>query len=155
MSSNGGVYISSGIGYKINKEFWLNLSLIKITASGEFEQNLLFVNNKTNYNSTIVVPNFSKDWKLSDKFLIAGAVGGALIFENVLVPFVTTDSSGNITGIDFINEGESFNLGLFGEIILKYEIIKNLNFSLNIKSFLPMNFEPESFMIGAGIEMKL
>ena len=155
LASNGGSYISGGFGYKINKEFWLNLTVIKISGSGEFEQNPLFINNETNYNSTMIIPNFSKDWKLSNKFFIGGAIGGAFIFENVLVPSVNTDNSGNITGTDFINEGESFNLGLFGEIIIKYEIIQNLCLILNTKSFLPMNFEPESFMVGAGVEIKL
>jgi hypothetical protein len=155
LASNGGNYLSAGFGYKINNEFWLNLSFIKISATGQFEQNPLFINNETNYYNTMIIPNFSKDWKISNKFWITGAIGGAFIFENVLVPSVTTDNANNIIGIDFINEGESFNLGLFGEIVLKYEIIKNFNLSLNTKSFLPLNLEPDSYMLGAGIEIKL
>ena len=155
LATNGGNYLSAGFGYKINKEFWLNLTIIKVTGTGEFEQSPFFINNKTIYNNTLIVPNFSKDWKISNKFYISGAIGAALIFENVQVPFVKIDSSNNFTGIYFENQGESFNIGLFGEIVMKYEIIENLNLTLNTKSFLPMNLEPDSFMIGAGIEIKL
>jgi hypothetical protein len=155
LASNGGNYVSGGFGYKINKEFWLNLTVVKISGSGEFEQSPIFISNKTSYNNTMIIPNFSKDWMLSNKFFVGGAIGGALIFENVLVPFVITDNSGNIIGVGFSNEGESFNLGLFGELVIRYEIIKNLNLSLSTKSFLPMYFEPDSFMIGAGVELKL
>lgn len=155
LASNGGNYLSAGFGYKINSEFWLNLTFIKISASGEFEQNPLFINNETNYHNTMVIPNFSKEWKLSNKFSFTGALGGALIFEKVLVPSVKTDASNNIIGVDFINEGEPFDLGLFGEISINYEPISNFYFSLNAKSYIPLYLEPDSYMIGFGIGIKL
>jgi hypothetical protein len=155
LASNAGNYLSAGFGYKINSEFWLNLSFIKISASGEFEQNLLFVNNNTSYHNTMVIPNFSKEWKLSNKFSFTGAIGGALIFEKVLVPSVKTDASNNIIGVDFINEGEPFDLGLFGEISINYEPLSNFYFSLNAKSYIPLYLEPDSYMIGFGIGIKL
>lgn len=154
-ASDGGNYLSAGFGYKINNEFWLNLTLIKISASGSFGPIRLFINSETDYNSTLIIPNFSKDWKLINKFSISGVVGGALIFENALRPSIITDSSNRITGIELSNQGQPFNLGLFGEIIIKYEIINNLYLSINTKSFIPMYLEPESLLFGAGIEIKL
>jgi hypothetical protein len=155
LASNGGNYLSAGFGYKINSEFWLNLTFIKISASGEFEQNPLFINNETNYSNTMIVPNFSKEWKLSNRFSITGAIGGAFIFEKVLVPSARINNSNNIIGIEFINEGEPFNIALFGDFSIKYELNKNLNFNINTKSFLPLNLEPDSFLLGVGIEIKL
>lgn len=155
LASNGGNYLSAGFGYKINSEFWLNLTFIKISASGEFEQNPLFINSETNYNNTMIVPNFSKEWRLSNRFSITGAVGGAFIFEKVLVPSARTNNSNNIVGIEFINEGEPFNIALFGDFSIKYELNKNLNLNINTKSFLPLNLEPDSFLLGVGIEIKL
>jgi len=155
LASNGGNYLSAGFGYKINSEFWLNLTFIKISASGEFEQNPLFINNETNYSNTMIVPNFSKEWRLSNKFSFSGAIGGALIFEKVLVPSVITNNSNNIVGVEFTNQGESFNIGLFGDLNIKYEIIRNLSLFISAKSFLPLNLEPDSFLLGVGIEIKL
>lgn len=155
LASNGGNYLSAGFGYKINKEFWLNLTFIKISATGEFEENLLFVNNPTNYNNTMIIPNFSKEWNISNKFSIDGAIGGALIFENVLVPNVRTENSNNTIGIGFTDEGGTFDIGLFGELSLKYEFYQNIKFVINSKSYIPLYLEPDSFMFGVGIEIKL
>lgn len=154
-ASNDGNYLSGGFGYKINNEFWLNLTLIKISGTGEFEQNPFFLNNETNYNNTLIIPNFSKDWKLINDLYIGGALGCALIFEKVLIPTVIAVDQNDIIGIDFNNEGEPFNFGLYGELAIKYELIKNLNLSLYAKSFLPMNLTPDTLLLGVGIEIKL
>lgn len=153
LASNGGTYISAGFGYKINKEFWLNLNLIKISSSGADEPNSSFYNNQVAYNNTLVVPNFSKDWSITNKFSIGGALGVAIIFENVWVPFANFNN-GRITSIESSNRGEPFDLGLYGELFLKYELRKNFNFVINTKSYIPLYLEPDSFMVGAGLEIK-
>lgn len=155
LASNGGNYLSAGFGYKINKEFFLNLTIIKISGTGKFEQSPLFFNNETTYNNTLVVPNFSKDWKIVNKFYVGGSIGLAFIFENVLSPSVQTDESNNIAGIYFENQGDPFALGLYGEFNIKYEVTKNILFSINTKSYVPLYLEIDNFMIGAGIEIKL
>ena len=75
-------------------------------------------------------------------------------FEKVLEPSVRTENS-NITGIELIYQGDTFALGLFGEVIVKYEVIKNLYLSINTKTYVPLYLEPDSYMIGFGIEVKL
>lgn len=155
-ASKNGNYLSAGAGYKINEDFSLNLTIVKISSTGkDFDDNPFFFNNKTLYNNTMIVPNFSKDWQVHNRFLLSGVLGSALIFENVLLPEAHLDSNNNITGFSFSNEGDSFNIALYGEFIIKYEMTKNLYLSINAKSYVSMYLEPDSIMIGVGIEMKL
>ncbi|WP_314057891.1 hypothetical protein [Empedobacter brevis] len=152
-ASEGGSYLSGSFGYKINKDFWLNIDLLKITAKGTFEASPLFLNNKTTYTNTIIAPNFSKDWKLSDKFVLTPSLGGALIFERAMVPEIQTNGN-QLNGISFSNQAEAFNVGLYGNIALKYQLVDNLFIGANIKSYLPMNFEPDAFLAGVSLEMR-
>ncbi|MGV0751444.1 hypothetical protein [Empedobacter brevis] len=152
-ASEGGSYLSGSFGYKINKDFWLNVDLLKITAKGTFEASPLFLNNKTTYTNTIIAPNFSKDWKLSDKFVLTPSLGGALIFERAMVPEIQTNGN-QLNGISFSNQAEAFNVGLYGNIALKYQLVDNLFIGANVKSYLPMNFEPDAFLTGASLEMR-
>lgn len=155
LAENGGDYLSAGFGYKINEEFWLNLTLIKITSSGYFENNPFFENTNTNYRNTMVIPNFSKEWNIIKKLSIGGTIGGAFIFESVIIPYVEpTDTEYNIS-IFLSDQGDIFDLALFGEFFMKYEMTKNLFLILNAKSYIPMYMNPDSYMIGIGFEIKL
>lgn len=154
-ANNGGSYVAGGFGYKINDAFWLNITVAKISATGTFESNPVFLNNQTNYNNTLVVPNFSKSWKVAPKLSLSGAIGGALLFEKTLVPSVTFDSANNFSGIDFTNEGEEFSVALFAEFMVQYEVIKNLLLTFSTKSYVPMYLEPDSIMYGLGAEIRL
>lgn len=154
-ASKGGTYLSAGAGYKINQDFWLNLNIIKISSSGvDFDEHALFLNNKTTYTNTMVIPSFTKDWEIHKKLLLSGTLGGALIFEKALLPFIHYEEN-SIEGISFSNQVESFDIGLFAEIAFKYEVAPRLYLTAHAKSYVAMYLEPDSFMLGAGFEIRL
>lgn len=153
LASDNGSYLSSSFGYKINDEFWLNLELIKVTSTGNFETSPIFINTPSMYNSTIINPNFSKYWEVGHKFSIAGSIGGALIFERANKPSVIFDNQ-QFDGVEFENQGESFNFGLFFSLSLMYSLTDFVYAGLNLKSYLPLYLELESFMVGPSIEIR-
>jgi hypothetical protein len=153
LADNNGSYLSGSFGYKINEEFWLNLGLIKITSTGNFESTPLFLNTPSTYNSTIINPNFSKYWQISDDFTILGSIGGALIFERANDPKIIFAEQ-QFQGIEFENQGESFNFGLFFSTSLMYGVSDFIYFGINLKSYLPLYLDLESFMIGPSVEMR-
>jgi hypothetical protein len=155
LASEGGSYLSGSFGYKINEDFWLNLDVLKMSGIGAFEPDPVFINTPVNYVNTIVVPNFRKDWLLRNKLVLATTIGGALIFERAYIPFLNFDDNNNFEGIEFSNEGDKFNIGLFGNVLIKYEVSRSINFGINIKSYVAMYLEPEVIMIGPSIEIKL
>ncbi|MFA5619823.1 MAG: hypothetical protein WDA08_05905 [Weeksellaceae bacterium] len=154
-ASNGGTFLSGGFGYKMNEDFWLNLTLVKISATGNFEKNQLFLNHQIQYSNTIIAPNFSKDWSLSEKLILGGALGGVLIFETSYEPYFHTDENGGFIGISMESDIDKLDIGLYGELYLKHELGSQISLILNLKSYLPLYLELESFMIGAGIEIKI
>jgi hypothetical protein len=155
LASDGGSYLSGSFGYKINEDFWLSLDILKMSGAGAFEPDPLFINTPVNYVNTLLVPNFRKDWLLSNKITLAATIGGALIFERAYVPFLNFDDYNRFEGIEFSNEGDKFNIGLFGNILLKYEVSRSINLGINIKSYVAMYLEPEIIMVGPSIEIKL
>lgn len=153
LADNNGDYLEAGFGYKINEDFWLNIDVVKISSTGNFESDPLFLNTPVSYSNTMIAPNFSKDWDLSNKLMFSASLGGALIFERVYSPYVNfTDN--DFEGIAFSDEGE-FNIGLYGNLSLKYKIIDNLYLGVNLKSYLPMYLDIETFMIGASVEIRI
>lgn len=155
-ASKGGTYLSAGVGYKINEEFWLNLNIIKITASGSSYENLpFFSNNRVSYENLMIVPNFSKEWRLTDRLYINGALGGALFFEKSLIPNGEYNLSGELIGINIENDADSLDIALFGGIDFKFLLTSNIFLTFNLKSYVPMYLDPDSYMLGFGLEMKL
>jgi hypothetical protein len=153
LASNNGSYLSGSFGYKINEEFWLNLELIKITSTGNLEPSPLLINTPSSYNSTIINPNFSKYWSINEKITLSGSLGGALIFETANKASIIS-SNGQLQGIEFENQGEPFNFGLFFSFSVMYSLSDSIYAGLNFKSYLPMYLELESFLIGPSIEMR-
>lgn len=155
-ASKGGTYLSAGVGYKINKEFWLNLNIIKITASGKrFEDLPFFYNNKVSYENLMIVPNFSKEWQLTNKFYLNGILGGALFFEKSLITYGDYNSNGDLIGFSTENDADSLDLALLVGVDFKYELTQNIFLTFNLKSYIAMYLEPDSYMLGFGLEMKL
>jgi hypothetical protein len=155
LASGGGSYLSGSFGYKVNEDFWLSLDVIKMTGTGAFEPNPLFINTPVNYVNTMVVPNFRKDWRIISKTFFAATIGGALIFEKAYRPHVYFDDHIGFEGIEFLNQGDKFNIGLYGNFLINYEATRNINLGINIKSYVGMYLEPEMLMIGPSIEFKL
>lgn len=151
-ASDKGDYLAANFGYKVNEYFWLNLDVIRISASGNFEKTAPFINSTTNYTNTIIAPNFSKDFKLSNKLILEPALGAALIFEKLIVPSVEYDNDTPV-GIKLSNEGDDFNLGLYGNVALKYAIINDFYIGLNVKTFIPIHLDPE-FLAGISLGVK-
>lgn len=155
-ASKGGTYLSAGVGYKINEDFWLNLNIIKITASGSRYESLpIFLNNKISYENLMVVPNFSKEWQLTNKLYINGVLGGALFFEKSLIPNREHNATGEFIGISVENDAESIDIALFLGIEFKYELTSRIFLTLNMRSYVPIYLEPDSYMLGLGLEIKL
>lgn len=86
--------------------------------------------------------------------MLSGTLGGALIFEKALLPFIHYEEN-SIEGISFSNQVESFDIGLFAEIAFKYEVAPRLFLTAHAKSYVAMYLEPDSFMLGAGFEIRL
>lgn len=154
-ASSGGNYLNAGFGYKINKEFWLNLNIIKISSKGFFESKPIFTNNITSYESTLFVPNFSKDWKIINKIYFGGSLGCAFMFERTLDPMITVNEFTQLPMVGFENRGESFNIALFLDLSINYQIHKQINFLLSAKTYAPLYLDIESILIGCGIEIKI
>lgn len=152
-NENGGDYLNTSFGYKINQNFWLNLDIIKITATGNPEFNSLIGDITTNFSNTMFIPNFSKDWIISSKVLFNTALGGALYFEKEFIPRIFGQNSELV--FRYENANNNFDLGLFINLGFTYEIHKRLFVGLNIKSYVGLYLEPESFMIGPSIEFRL
>lgn len=153
-AQNGGNYLSGGLGFKVNKDFWLNLSFLKGTSEGNFEQNPFFLNNKMSYNLTLLAPNFSKDWRLSKSIFFATGLGVAVGYETSYEPFAIYDSSNNFSGFEFLNVGE-FILGLFTELNFKFKITPNIDLLISGKTNIPIYMSPENIMLGIGVDFSL
>ncbi len=151
-ASKGGQYLYGEFGYNLKKDFWLNLRLLQISSKGNFEKNHIFVSTTTNYASTMVIPNISKDLKLGKKFVFGGTLGGALIFERVYTPLLVAGT--NVESYEFANQGEEFNFGLFGEIYVKYKVLDKLFIGANATSYLPLHLELDDYMVGMSIELR-
>lgn len=154
-ASSGGNYLNAGFGYKINEEFWLNFNFIKISSKGTFDQSILFKNNITDYSNTLLIPNFSKDWNVFNKIYIGGSLGCAFMFEQTLYPSVIFDESLQLPTIVFENRGETFNIALFMDFSVKYQLQKQILFLVSAKTYAPMYLDIDSFLIGCGLEIKL
>lgn len=155
-ASKGGTYLSAGFGYKINEEFWLNLNIIKVTASGERYESLpFFYDNKVSYENLMIVPNFSKEWQLTNKFYLNGILGGALLFEKSLITNGEYNYNEELIGFSTENDAESIDLALLVGVDFKYELTQNIFLTLSLKSYVATYLEPDSYMLGLGVEMKL
>ncbi len=152
-AENGGDYLNTSFGYKINQDFWLNLDIIKISATGNPEFNPLRGDIVTNYSNTMFIPNFSKDWTISSKALFKTTLGGALYFEKAYEPSLFIQDSQLF--FEYINEVEEIGVGLFINLAFLYEVHKNIYIGLNIKSYVGLYLEPDSLMIGPSVEFRL
>lgn len=153
-ASNGGSYLSAGIGYNLGKNYWLNLTFSKITASGASEKNSLLIDTQTAYHTTMIIPNLSKDWEVANKLSIGTALGGAMLFERFTVPVIHSHNQ-ELLGIEMSNQGDDFNIALFGEVAIKYELFTNFSLFVNAKTYLPLHYNIDSYMIGLGAAIKL
>jgi hypothetical protein len=148
-ANNPSIYLQTSFGKKINNDFWLSLDLIKVNARGEFESNI-FVDRTSSYNAFIVIPNFTKDFEFKS-FCFSPSLGLLLIHESAKFP----DLSGNSESPLTIRNQKENTFGLYLNLVLKKELNKNLILGLNVKSYVIINLEIETFMIGPSVEIRL
>lgn len=142
-------YLQTSFGKKINEDFWLNIDMIKVNANGEFENNL-FLDKTSTYNAFMIIPNFTKDFSFKH-FNFSPSLGLLLIHESTKIPYFTTNNSYPLT----IRNEKNNSLGLYLNLGLKKNLYKNIIVGVNIKSYVLMNLEIETLMIGPSIEIKL
>lgn len=152
LAENGGDYLNTSFGYKINDDFWLSLDLIKLNATGNYESTTAGTI-ENNFSMTMFIPNFSKDWRVSKKSFFKTTLGASFILEKAYVPFVSlANSEINLSYENFNNE---FDLGLFVNIGYLYEVHQNLYLGINFKTYAAIYLNPDSLFIGPSIEFRL
>ena len=152
-----GTYLHSGFGFKMNKNFWLNLDIIHSEARGGLEIYPL-LNSTSNVTNWYFMPNFTKDFKIKRKSIIKPMLGFFLNREYTsrLGYETVYDQNNNPYLADLAMSDEAtYTAGIMFGLSFNYEVNKNLFLGIEAYSYTKLYLTIESFMVGPKVEIRI
>lgn len=152
-----GLYLHGGFGFKLNRNFWLNLDIIHSEARGGLEIYPL-TNSTSNVTNWYFMPNFTKDFFIGRKSSISPMLG--FFFNREYTSRLEYDTEYNenydpvLSNLRMSDEG-TFTAGLFFGLSYNYEITSDLYIGVEAYSYSKLHLTIESFMVGPKVELRI
>lgn len=143
LGDKASIYLQTGFGYQLPKNFWINLDVATTSTTGTYESKH-FSDKTSSYSNFMIIPTISKDFGRKN-LLFSPSLGLLYIHERVEHPTLKTPLSPSML------KETDHSLGIYVNIAFKQRLMDHLFVGINAKSYVLTYLDIESFMIGPSL----